>query len=630
MSGFVQSALFVFSPEYEGLVERVTGNPHGAEITPVPLDSFLEETARFLAGHTHVVVSAPLPGVKSVLTLSREHGFSVGLIPARTQKVLRNRYNLPPDMESQTEIALCDDAQEMDLILINGQIMLFSATVGHIPVIGSSHLRSRTRLALRDLPGLFGLRLHTLSCRTGEGSRVETAACGCMLVQRHGNTLASRLVTRDSSMTDGMLSLVIAAPMSVVDYLRFLVECLGRRLRGKALPVSIGYIKTRSLEIETQVSDEAVVDGELRVPGPFRCEAKHRALRLNVGPALRTGNDDAAPGRERIDVRNLPAGRELSKARDRRIPLFGYASEERFRDLFLALRGDARIDATYVILMLLSTLLATVGLFLDSASVVIGAMLLAPLMAPIVSLSMGLVRQDDRLTIQSIKTILVGVALALCASAFFSLLITHDPVTAEMQARLRPSLLDLGVAILAGVAGAYTKSFREILQSLAGVAIAVALVPPLAVAGIGLGRGDLLFAYQAFLLFSTNLVGIILAAALTFRVLGYSPAVRNRRGMAVVLLLLALVSVPLYLSYQAIVETHAAEKSWQQERFLVGGKYLIVQKADLRRLLDHDVLYVDVLVREPLDRADLAEFKEKVRRYFSRRLVVRAKVIYIL
>ena len=66
---------------------------------------------------------------------------------------------------------------------------------------------------------------------------------------------------------------------------------------------------------------------------------------------------------------------------------------------------------------------------------------------------------------------------------------------------------------------------RQILQSLAGVAIAVALVPPLAVAGIGLGRGDPYFFGQAFLLFSTNLVGIIVFAALTYRVLGYSAAI---------------------------------------------------------------------------------------------------------
>ena len=81
--------------------------------------------------------------------------------------------------------------------------------------------------------------------------------------------------------------------------------------------------------------------------------------------------------------------------------------------------------------------------------------------------------------------------LALGAAAMTAFICPYDPITPEMQARLNPSLLDLAVAIIAGIAGAYTKSFKEILQSLAGVAIAVALVPPLAVAGIGLGRMDM-------------------------------------------------------------------------------------------------------------------------------------------
>lgn len=123
-----------------------------------------------------------------------------------------------------------------------------------------------------------------------------------------------------------------------------------------------------------------------------------------------------------------------------------------------------------------------------------------------------------------------------------------------MEGRLSPTLLDLAVAIISGIAGAYSKSHKEIMQSLAGVAVAVALVPPLSVAGIGIGRGDIEFFLQAFLLFSTNLIGITLAAAITFRVLGYSPLVYAKRGMSIVILLSVIISVPLYISYYQIVE----------------------------------------------------------------------------
>jgi uncharacterized hydrophobic protein (TIGR00271 family) len=279
--------------------------------------------------------------------------------------------------------------------------------------------------------------------------------------------------------------------------------------------------------------------------------------------------------------------------------------------------------------MVLSTMLAAAGLYLDSASVIIGAMLLAPLMAPIVSLAMGLLRSEETMVKNSFVKILAGIAIALTASTFITLLFPHKPVTGEMQARLNPSLLDLAVEIISGVAAAYSKSYKEIIQSLAGVAIAVALIPPLTVAGTGIGWGDLHFFYQAFLLFTTNLVGIIIAAALTFRILGFSPAIRSKRKFAIVLCALAIISVPLYDSYGRIVEERIIEKSWRKERFLVNGKYIIVQNADLRRVGNKKVVAMEVIVRDVLTRQDLNEFKKKIKIHFPGKLVVRAKTIYL-
>jgi AraC-like DNA-binding protein len=114
------------------------------------------------------------------------------------------------------------------------------------------------------------------------------------------------------------------------------------------------------------------------------------------------------------------------------------------------------------------------------------------------------------------------------------------------------------------------------LQSLAGVAIAVALVPPLAVAGIGIGRMEWVFFAQAFLLFLTNLIGIILAGSFTFRVLGYSAAVRNKFSLWLVMLAMVAISFPLYFSFRSIVETTALENSWKHRdnyNLLVDWKY---------------------------------------------------------
>jgi uncharacterized membrane protein len=198
-----------------------------------------------------------------------------------------------------------------------------------------------------------------------------------------------------------------------------------------------------------------------------------------------------------------------------------------------------------------------------------------------------------------------------------------------MQSRLNPSLLDLGVAIIAGIAGAYTKSHREILQSLAGVSIAVALVPPLAVAGIGLGMGNFTIFFQAFLLFSTNLIGITLAATFTFRILGYSPVVQDKRGIMIITLLLIAISFPLYLSFRDLVETTTLEKDWQRERFLVNDKYLIIQQAKLVQQKEEELLFVTVLVREPLNRSDLTQLRKKIFSNFPDKLTMRVQVVYI-
>jgi len=250
-------------------------------------------------------------------------------------------------------------------------------------------------------------------------------------------------------------------------------------------------------------------------------------------------------------------------------------------------------------------------------------------MAPIVSLSMGILRGNIGLFKNSIGKIVLGILIALLSSALITFLFPHKPVTEEMLARLNPTLLDLAVAIISGIAAACSKSFREIIQSLAGVAIAVALVPPLAVAGIGIGRLDFYFFYQAFLLFSTNLVGIIIAATFTFRVLGYAAVVRRKASLVIVFIFLALISIPLYLSYSRIVEDRVFEQSLRKERFLVNEKYLIIVKASIIWRGDKRIILMDVLAREPLSREDLNAFKKKIQANFSKKLIIRLKTFYI-
>ena len=629
MKVHVDSALFLYVAETESLIDQVVQNPFGSEMTPVALSSFLDNPEQYLQQFEHAVVAAPLEKIKSVLPHAMEHDLSLGFITTPEQKNLSNSLGIPAKAEDALDLALQKDPLPMDVILCNGKILAFKATIGRLPLIDSSINISWFQALTNAIMRFVDLKLLPFQFTTESGKTIKTAASGCMIVQHHERSLASRLISHDSSLTDGMISLVITSPISISDYLSFLYQTFRCKGQRKRIPTTIGYIKSSTITIETETPLTVLIDGYETTQTPLHCKVNPGAVRLNLGESLSEKAKAVKKVHERIEVKNLPAGKELAKAAKKRIPLFSYASEERFRDLFLSLREDAKIQPTYLALMVLSTMLAAVGLYQSSSAVVIGAMLLAPLMAPIVALAMGLLRHDENLSKTSILTIAVGVCIALTAASLISLFFPEWPITREMQARLNPSLLDLAVAIIAGIAGAYTKSNKKILQSLAGVSIAVALVPPLTVAGIGIGMGDIEFFGNAFLLFSTNLIGITLAATFTFRVLGYSPAVRNKRGLALVAVIMVLITFPLYFSYNDHVEKTILERSWKQERFLVNDKYLIVEEARLAHQRFNDLLYVNVLVREPLTRKDLNLLKKKIQSNFTDQLTIRVQTMYI-
>ena len=631
MPDYVASALFVYTEEGAAYIEPLQQNSLGVTITAVAYETLQQNPADSFRDIDHVVVCGTTESHKEITRYAMEYNFSLGVIALPEQRSLARSLALPESLDELIETSLRKDVQAIDIILCNDKILFFKASIGRIPLIDTPARTSRLQIFWNGLKTLWSLKLLPFSITTaGEQKKdIQTAASGCMIIQHHKRSLASRLIAHDSSNTDGMISLVIAAPFSVVDYIKFFFQVLNRSEDDKSLPTGTGYIKSPEITIETEKPMHVEIDGEPATTTPLHCRVMPGAVRINLGEELFATDKKAKKVKEQVNVKALPAGKELIKAKNRKVPVFTYASEERFKDLFIALRDDARIDVIYVVLMLLSTVLATTGLYLNSASVIIGAMLLAPLMAPIVSLAMGLLRQDVPMVKHSISKIVLGILLALTTAAVMTLFFTYKPVTGEMEARLSPTVLDLIVAIAAGVAGAYTKSHKEILQSLAGVAIAVALVPPLAVAGIGLGRLDPEFFGQAFLLFSTNLVGIILAAILTFRLLGYSAAVKSKKGIGIVIFLFFLISIPLYLSYNHIVKTKHMEQSWKEERFLVHGKYLIINKARLSQSSETDILTMDILAREHLTRSDLAELKRKISYNFSDELVIRANITYI-
>ena len=530
MAEYVASALFVYTDDTKYLTKPLQNHSSGTRITSVAFDSLMQTPQEQLEGVDHVVVAGPLDAIKEILRLAIKYHFSIGIIPTKKQKHLIKFYGLPKNPSAAADLALRQDGQTIDLILCNEKIMLFKAAIGRIPFLDTPAKASWIQVLLNALRKFVRFRLYTFKFGTAGKKEIETAASGCMIVQHFRGSFASRLISHDHSFMDGMASLVISAPISIMEYVKLVRQALRSSKRYKKLPSSIGYIRSAQIDIEPEDRLDVIIDDQQITHTPLHCETIAKAVHVNVGNWLGEEIKGVTDAGEKIDIENLPREKELLKVKNqKRIPFFSYASDERFHDLYTDLREDARLNSIYLVLMVLSTMLATVGLYLNSASVIIGAMLLAPLMAPIVSLSMGILRGNIELFKNSIGKIVLGVIIALLSSALITCLFPYKPITDEMLARLNPTLLDLAVAIISGIAAAYSKSFKEIIQSLAGVAIAVALVPPLAVAGIGIGRMDFYFFYQAFLLFSTNLVGIIISATFTFRILGYSAVVRSKR-----------------------------------------------------------------------------------------------------
>ena len=628
--GLVEGALFVFDESSAQLVERVVGNAAGVPVEAVPLATFLADPAAHAEDGAHLLVAAPPGQIKRVLDLAIEHDWSVGLVSSGPGRWLMRCLDLQGSDEAILEAALRRNDQPLDVVRCGGELVLVKAVIGWVPALDADSSAGFFGTLARTFRQLLRLRPRRYRITTGSGRVISTAASGCIVTRPHRGDVVGRLSRGAVSLRDGTASLVVTSPFSVIDYVRFLYQLLVPAA-SRPLPEGTGLVKSPLLTIESEPPGTAVIDGETRVELPVTLECRPACLRLNVGPRLPVQLEGAeGAGKETVRTAALPDEKESAKSVGRRLPIFSYASEERFRELFRSLRADARVDSIFVVLMVLSTLIAAVGLYQDSAAVIIGAMVLAPLMAPIVSLAMGILRAEFSLVRESGRKILLGVGIALAVSALLSLVFSYKPLTGEMQGRLSPSLLDLAVAILSGIAGAYAKSYKEILQSLAGVAIAVALVPPLAVAGIGLGRLDPVFFGQAFLLFLTNLVGIVIAATVTFRVLGFSPVVRAKRSFLVAAALLAAIAVPLYLSYDDIVQRSLFEQRVVSDRFLLNGKYVVVEDATLGRRGGRSMVTVTLKAWEPLDRADLAELGRKIQRYFEEDLLVEADIRYAL
>lgn len=230
---------------------------------------------------------------------------------------------------------------------------------------------------------------------------------------------------------------------------------------------------------------------------------------------------------------------------------------------------DAELSEVFLVLTLASCLIASFGLLANSASVVIGAMVVAPWILPLQAMAFGVLQGRSQLVLRALLTLVVGVVLALGLSLLIGRLAAFPAYGSEVIARTAPNLLDLGVALVAGALAMYARLRRQAISALAGLAIAVALVPPVCSLGLTLALADGASARGAALLFATNLLGILSGALLLLGLLEPSFRVgfwRNRLGLTslgfTLLLLVPLTGSFVQLLQQARREQVAVKLEW--------------------------------------------------------------------
>jgi uncharacterized hydrophobic protein (TIGR00271 family) len=211
-------------------------------------------------------------------------------------------------------------------------------------------------------------------------------------------------------------------------------------------------------------------------------------------------------------------------------------------------------------LLMCSAFLASIGLDTSSAAVVIGAMLISPLMGPILGVGLGMGVIDRHLLQRSLRELALGTVFSLTTSTIYFLISPLATATPELIARTRPTLLDVGVAFFGGLAGIIAGSRRDISLALPGVAIATALMPPICTAGFGLATGNWPFFLGASYLYLLNAIFIALATFMVVRVLRFpqheEATVRERqREQRVVLAVAIIAALPsMYFLYDTARE----------------------------------------------------------------------------
>lgn len=213
----------------------------------------------------------------------------------------------------------------------------------------------------------------------------------------------------------------------------------------------------------------------------------------------------------------------MTRSADRLARLFGIDPDARQVNVEKLYLSTEKTPGAYWLQLFIATGIAHLGLTLNSTAVIIGAMLISPLMTPIVQVGMGFAIGHLHLTMRATMRLINSIVFVTIAAALLTQLLPISEATGEILGRTHPTFLDMIVALFCGLAASFThaRGSKDVVTSAAGTAIAIALVPPICVIGFGIGTGSSEITFGATLLFTANLAAIILVSDVFFLLTGF-------------------------------------------------------------------------------------------------------------
>jgi len=316
------------------------------------------------------------------------------------------------------------------------------------------------------------------------------------------------------------------------------------------------------------------------------------------------------------------------------------ASQINHRSVIKDIYTEVDISPGYFLFLTLANLIALAGLITNSTAVIIGAMLISPLMGPILSCGFAFITGNWLIGKKALRKVTFSIAVTLAIAAIATYLSPIEDVTDEIISRTRPNLYDLVVAFLAGIAGAIAICSRKnYITIVPGVAIATAVIPPLSVAGFGIGTWNGAIAGGGFFLFFTNFVAIIFTTSLVFYLYGFKPGIMTELSISQLKKRAAILTVSFVII--AIPLIYTLHVSVSQVRLRNNIQFTLKQEFDVERRSHLDSfafferndnrLEINAIVNtvDYLKDVEIKRIEEKIARYLKRDMIMNVEQVLV-